>query len=375
MRVLYLTMNPNRESTTVPTEGWFRLLRGRGLEPVLVSNTSGSFQSWAKSEGVPCYDVPLPFPNRKKPWLFLRSLAQVFWIARRHRVQLVHCNEHDIYPIGQYVARMLRVPVVLSVHFTLRDGFSKWAFGGSRGPDRIFFISRGSLEACRPDVEGIVPESRWRVLYNGLDMDRFRPDPELRRSFRQEHGLGDSLCIGVACALRPRKQLEHLFEAAAAIPLSNLRVVLAGGPVAGDEHYAQGLLTLARQRLGDRFVHVGHLKDLRPFYNALDLFVNTSQEEACSISVIESLACGCPIVGYPSTSVDEQVLPTGGAIVPQDDIAALAATLRELVGDSVRRAALHLSARARAAEVFAIRGLTDQLWREYEGLLGERWKR
>ena len=33
MTVLYLTMNPNRESTTVPTEGWFRLLRGRGLEP------------------------------------------------------------------------------------------------------------------------------------------------------------------------------------------------------------------------------------------------------------------------------------------------------------------------------------------------------
>ena len=37
MRVMYLTINPNRESTTVPTEGWFRVLGPKGLEPVVVS--------------------------------------------------------------------------------------------------------------------------------------------------------------------------------------------------------------------------------------------------------------------------------------------------------------------------------------------------
>src|SRR5712671_2513203 len=112
-------MNPNRESTTVPTEGWFRLLRERGLEPILVSNTSGAFQAWAKEQGIPCYQVPLPFPTRRRPWRFLFSLASLWQIAMRHRVELVHCNEHDIYPIGQYLARLLRVPVVISVHFTL----------------------------------------------------------------------------------------------------------------------------------------------------------------------------------------------------------------------------------------------------------------
>jgi hypothetical protein len=113
-------MNPNRESTTVPTEGWFRLLRDRGLEPILVSNQSGAFQAWASEQGIPCYQVPLPFPDWRRPWPFLRSLVRVVQIGRRHAVQLVHCNEHDIYPIGQYVARLLRVPVVLSVHFAGR---------------------------------------------------------------------------------------------------------------------------------------------------------------------------------------------------------------------------------------------------------------
>jgi glycosyltransferase involved in cell wall biosynthesis len=365
-------MNPNRESTTVPTEGWFRLLRGRGLEPVLVSNRSGAFQAWAASEGIPCYEVPLPFPDRRRPWRFLRSLERIWRIGRRHRVQLVHCNEHDIYPIGQYAARLLGVPVVLSVHFTMRDGYSRWAFGGRRCPDRMFFISRGSQEACRPDVEGIVPESRWRILYNGLDLERFKPDAGLRSAFRSEHGLDDSVvAIGVACALRPRKQLEHLFKAAARVSSSTLRVVVAGGPVAGDEFYASELIDMGRQLLGDRFVHLGHMRDLRAFYNGLDVFVNTSQEEACSISVIESLASGLPVVGYPSTSVDEQVLPSGGEIVAQDDIRALAGALEQWISDPGHLVAARSSARARAVDVFDIRKLATQLWHEYAVTAGE----
>jgi glycosyltransferase involved in cell wall biosynthesis len=370
MKVLYLTMNPNRESTTVPTEGWFRLLRPRGLEPVLVSRTAGAFQAWASSQGIPSELSALPFPGTGGPLPFLKSLIDVVRIGRRHRVQLIHCNEHDVYPVGQYAARLLGVPVVVSVHFTLRDGFSRWAFGGKRCPDRLLFISRGSLEACRPDVGGVVPEDRWRVLYNGLDTTRFTPRPDLGHAFRAEHRIAaDALCLGVACALRPRKQLEHFFEAASRLRHDRLRIVVAGGPVKGDEAYAEQLLAGGRRLLGDRLVHVGHLNDLIPFYNSLDLFVNTSQEEACSISVIESLSCGCPIVGYPSTSVDEQVLPGGGEIVRQDSIEELAQTLQRLIDDPPRLAQLRIGARERATGTFDIDLLAGKIWDEYVSLV------
>jgi glycosyltransferase involved in cell wall biosynthesis len=217
-----------------------------------------------------------------------------------------------------------------------------------------------------------VPESRWRILYNGLDLERFKPDAGLRSAFRSEHGLDDSVvAIGVACALRPRKQLEHLFKAAARVSSSTLRVVVAGGPVAGDEFYASELIDMGRQLLGDRFVHLGHMRDLRAFYNGLDVFVNTSQEEACSISVIESLASGLPVVGYPSTSVDEQVLPSGGEIVAQDDIRALAGALEQWISDPGHLVAARSSARARAVDVFDIRKLATQLWHEYAVTAGE----
>jgi glycosyltransferase involved in cell wall biosynthesis len=365
LRVLYLTMNPNRASTTVPTEGWFRLLPARGLQPVLVSRTDGGFQAWTRARGIPTYDNPLPFPDKRRLGPFLLALWRLRRVVRRHRIQLIHCNEQDVYPIGQYAARLCRVPVVVSVHFTMDRGFAEWAFGGRRQPARIFFVSRGNLEACRPAVDGVIDAARRRVMYNGLDLERFAPDPDRRERFRRAHRMEDAVVVGVACALRPRKQLEHLVEAAARHDDARVRVVIAGGPVPGDEAYAERLLRDARDRLRDRLIVLGHLDELRDFYNGLDVFVNTSQEEACSISVMESLACGTPVLGYASKSVDDQILPEGGEIVAQDDVGQLARRLAAWTADGPALAARRAGARARAEAMFDIRGLSDQLWDEY----------
>jgi glycosyltransferase involved in cell wall biosynthesis len=372
MNVLYLTINPNRASTTVPTEGWFRCLASRGLRPVLVSNQVGAFHKWAREEGIPAYQVPLPTPSKSNPLPFARSLWKLRNLVRKHRIELIHCNEQDCYVIGSYLARWTRLPIVVSVHFTMLRGFCQWAFAAARCPDRVFFISQGNRTECESGVRGIVPKDRWRLLYNGIDLSEFRPDEVRRDRFRRMHGLSDRVAIGVACALRPRKQLEHLIEIAAQVNDERLRVVVAGGPVPGDEKYADELLAEGRRRLGDRLVLLGHLNELKDFYNGLDAFLNTSQEEACSISVMESLACGCPVLGYPSKSVDEQILPDGGEIVAQDDVQHLGARLANWLQDPQELQTRRLGARRQAEQQFDIRRLSDQLWDEYEQLLAER---
>jgi glycosyltransferase involved in cell wall biosynthesis len=368
MRVLYLTQNPNRQSTNVPTEGWFRLLPPRGLAPVLVTTTEGAFSTWTREQGIPTYELALPFPDRRRPLPFLASLHQVVRIARRHAVDLLHSNEQDVYPITQYAARLLRVPKVVSVHFTMGRGFCEWAFARRKQPDRMFFVSASSRDVCAPALEGVVAHDRQHVLRNGLDLDTFVPDQGRRKRARARLGVNGRIAIGVACALRPRKQLEHLFRAAAALPV-DVAVVVAGGAVAGDEDYARQLLDAGRQLLGPRLHLLGHLDELKDFYNGLDLFVNTSQEEACSISVIESLACGCPVVGYASRSVDEQILPDGGEIVEQDDEVALAGALARWTSDPQRLERSRAGARRQAEALFDIRRLSDELWSHYGDLV------
>jgi glycosyltransferase involved in cell wall biosynthesis len=244
-------------------------------------------------------------------------------------------------------------------------------FAGRRCPARIFFISKGNLAECREGVTGIIPEDRWRLLPNGLDVSRYRPDKSLGRSFRSQHKLGDGLLAGVACAFRSVKQLEHLFLVANRLP-ADVRIVVAGGPVPDEADYAARLIADAQRELGDRFVHVGYLSDLRGFCNALDIFVNTSQVEACCISVLEAMACGCPVVGYPSKSVDGQVLPGGGAIVAQDDTKALGDELIKWCSDAQLRAAGSQGARKRVEDEFDIRKLSLAVWDEYRDLIGRR---
>lgn len=368
MNVLFLTDNAGRASTTVATRGWFEQLIPKGLRPVLASPVQGEFHEWAIDHDVPSYRVELPFPDKRKPWAFASALWKLRRLVKKHRIQLIHCNEQNIYPIGRYLSRICRVPVVVSIHFTLSRGFCEWAFRGPRRPDRVLFTSLGNREACRPGVEGIVEESRWRLQPNGLDLEHFTLDPEKGAEFRRTHGLGDGLLIGLGCAFRSRKQLEHLLQAALELP-PDVRVVLAGGPVADEREYAEALLREFQNRLGERFAYVGFLTELRGFYNALDLFINPSQEEACSISVLESLACGCPIVGYPSKSVDCQILPDGGEIVAQDDVGQLTSAIRRWVQDRHFPASRRTAAR-RQAQRFDIRTLSSQLWDEYQELLG-----
>jgi glycosyltransferase involved in cell wall biosynthesis len=131
------------------------------------------------------------------------------------------------------------------------------------------------------------------------------------------------------------------------------------------------LLRSARELLGERLLYFGHQDDLRPLYNASDLFVNTSQEESFGLTALESMACGCPVVGYPSISVAEVVLPGGGEIVEQNDLDALTDAIARRVNDSDGIQAARSAARRRA-EYFDIERLSEQLWQEYESVMTAR---
>lgn len=368
MRVLYLSNGGNRTSLNIPIEGWFRYLCPKGLEPVFVSPESGTFHTWARDERIATYQFPLPFPSKRWPVGFLLALWRLRKLIKRHRIQIVHCNSQDIYPVGHFAARLCGLPVVVTVHSNMGRAYCLWAMGGRRQPQRVFFISKSSMECCREAVSGVIPEQNWRLIYNGLDLERYQPDANLRNQFREQYGLDSQLLVGVASAIRTGKQLEHFLQVAAQVPGQHIHFLLAGRSMPGDEAYGQTLIDEARQTLGDRFHFLGWLEDPRGFFNALDLFVNTSKEEAFGISVLQALACGCPVVGYPSSSVQEVVLPGGGEIVEQDNRGKLGECVNRWLSDPNHLASMRNAVR-KQAETFDIRPIADQMWNEYQSVL------
>lgn len=370
MNVLYLTNNAGRASTTVATKGWIQCLAPSGLRPIVASPIMGEFSDWLRQQGWPVFQQPLPFPDRRRPWEFAWAVWKLRRIVARYDVHLIHCNEQDTYPLGTYLARLSQRPIMVTVHCRMEPGFGQWAFGGWRRPHRIVFLTHASLDVCRPAVEGIVPEAAWRVIPNAIDLKRFATDPLAAKRFREQYGLEGKTLIGAGTWLRPGKQIEHLVEVVSRITHHSATLVLAGGIVRGEEDYAREVLKLAEIKLKERFCYLGCIDDLVGMYNALNLYINTSIAETCSISIMESLACGCPVVGYPSVSVSEQVLPDGGQIVPQNDIDALATAVREWLTDRQRLAAARPLAR-RQAQRFDIAQISQELWKEYQDVLAE----
>lgn len=98
----------------------------------------------------------------------------------------------------------------------------------------------------------------------------------------------------------------------------------------GDGQERNALLTLADEiGIADRLVLAGFRPDPTPFYRTADLFVLSSNYEGFGNVIVEAMACGTPVVSTDCPSGPAEILGNGrfGALVPVNDVAALAAAM------------------------------------------------
>lgn len=175
------------------------------------------------------------------------------------------------------------------------------------------------------------------VVPLGVDHDQFAPAVEPG---------GDIL---VVADFYPHKRHDLAIEAWARLPTPRPRLRLVGdGRVAPDHHGT--VLRLARARAGaDQVVVEQALTPLEMAgrYRAARVLVQPSERESFSLPVVESLACGTPVIARDLASLLETAGP-GGSFVAGDDPDAWAEGLRELLGDNGRHAALREAGRQHA---------------------------
>ena len=144
---------------------------------------------------------------------------------------------------------------------------------------------------------GASPE-RISVIPCGVNLELFQPvDKELAR---RELGFTDSKLILFVGRIEPLKGIDQLLQAIPYLPnTEGLRLVIIGG----DEHNQdemERLQELSRSlHIQDAVTFLGLVKQERMpyFYSAADVCVVPSYYESFCLVVLESLACGTPVVG------------------------------------------------------------------------------
>ena len=193
------------------------------------------------------------------------------------------------------------------------------------------------------------------VIPNGIDVDRFRPDPLCRDQVRAEFGLAEAeTAVGVVGRLVPVKDHPTFLAAAARLRGEHpqARFVLVGD---GPSGYRRSLIDeAARLGLGGQIVWAGERADMARVYNGLDLLCLPSASEGFPNVLAEAMACGVPAV---ATDVGDArgILGDTGEVVPPREPAALASALaHSLVLSADRRRKMGEAARARIIARYAV---------------------
>ncbi|WP_375409315.1 glycosyltransferase [uncultured Methylobacterium sp.] len=195
---------------------------------------------------------------------------------------------------------------------------------------------------------------RLAVIPNGIDTERFRPEPALRASVRMEFGLAEETVVAVHVArLDPMKDHATLLAVAEQVP--RIRFLLVG---AGTE-----TLTLPPNATA-----LGRRDDLERIYAAGDIVVSTSAfGEGFSNALAEGMAAGLiPVatrVGDSSLILDDV-----GTLVPPGDAEGIAGALADLAAlPAPDRRSIGIAARRRVVSTFGSTIMPDRFLAAWTG--------
>ena len=288
-------------------------------------------------------------------------LSRIVQMRRRfadRRYDIVHT--HNIYPhlYATVAARWAGVPVVINTRHGQRVGHgwkSRCLFRlASRWVDRIVAVSDDAARLC-VQVDGI-PIHKVTRIWNGIDTQAFAESAHRR----------EPIAISVA-RLSPEKDFPTLLAAIVLaqrfVPNLRLRIV-------GDGPERSRLQSLS-ERLGiaDRVQFLGERTDVAQQLAEAGFFVTSSRSEGISLTLLEAMACGLPVVatdvGGNAEIVGDAAL---GQLVPPANPKRLAEAIVELCGRVDQWPAMGSAARRSVAQRFDARRMVSDYEQLYEQL-------
>ena len=235
-----------------------------------------------------------------------------------------HCSHFDYIGCDRWKTGCFSCP-------QLREYPSSWLRDGSRDN----YQKKRELFCGVPDLRIVTP-SEWlartarqsflgeypiRAIYNGIDLDCFRPT---EGAFASEHGLeGKKIVLGVSSVWNSKKGLDDFIKLADLLD-DSYRIVLVGLSEKQIRQLPPSILGIER---------TNDIRSLCEIYTAAYAFVNPSVEETMGLTTAEALACGTPVIVYNRTAVPEVVDEQCGIVLKENSPQAIAQALSALSFD------------------------------------------
>ncbi len=283
----------------------------------------------------------------------LKAVPELARLVARFSPDVVHTHTPKANLLGALAG--IRAPRIMTIHGSHRQFASSRAIPAAWYAWADLWASRGAsrvVAVCEADRRELIGKgfnsSRTVVVRNGV------PDAFGDRAHRPD-AARDVVWIGRFSAEKDPREMVSIARLVAGHPgIGRIRMIGAG-PLA-DELSNEGLPCLVIEPLKESLSDV--------FGSALAL-VNTSRSEGASLTILEALSAGVPVVASAVGGTPEIVGGAGVMVArdrPDDDRQALfAGALKRLAEDEAFRLDCARAARARYRESFTIEAMASAL--------------
>ncbi|MYS92575.1 MULTISPECIES: glycosyltransferase [Streptomyces] len=255
----------------------------------------------------------------------LAALPRLVRLIRAGGYDLVHTHLYRACVYGRFAARAAGVRAVVATEHSLGDSQmeGRRLTAGVRG---LYLASErlgsATVAVSRTVAERLkrwgVPAPRIEVIPNGIDLGRFRFDPERREHTRRHLGVPEGTrVVGGVGRLTAGKRFDVLVRALTLLPDDHRLLLVGGGP---EEHALRR--TAHEAGVAGRVVFTGERPyvpdgspgpDLPSLMAAMDVLASPSTEEAFGLAAVEALASGLPVLYASCPAIEDVRPPASGA--------------------------------------------------------------
>ena len=296
----------------------------------------------------------------------LLQFSKIIKYCKENKIQIIHAHLPWAGFVSRLVHMITKIPVFYTEH-NLQERYhfitkklNKWTFNF-----QTFGIGV-SDDVTQSIKKNINPKITVNTILNGVNTISFqRNNSQSRNKIREQFGLPeDAFVIGTVAVFRFQKRLDLWLEILAESINLNPKIygiIVGAGPLESllhQKHVALGL--------EGKVFFAGLQTNVKPFYEAMDVFMMSSSFEGLPIALLEAMSMSCAIVSTNAGGIKE-VLRHGedGLIEVVDDWKKLPNSILLLVDDNEKLNYFQNNARDRVVTSFSIKTMVAQLEKLY----------